>query len=188
MAVIVTIIQMFILGNDNFTFNKKWLVVTLAKIVGFGAYDLFLYRIVDDSKFNINEKHALKDILYFGGMLYIKEQIVSKYFDKDVDSKLLKNLVLIVVGFTIYHLFVKERILKIATDKKNTEINNNTNKELLSYASKIIFGIYISDVIPYFDNRNAMIQHMLPTLFVLTLSIPFYFLVARKLFVKILDN
>ena len=181
MAITINIIQMFIIGNDKFTFDETWLIVTLAKIIGFGAYDLFLYRIVDDSKFNINEKGALKDILYFGGMLYIKEHIVSKYFDKDLNPKLLKNLTLVVIGFTIYHLFVKERIQKITSHKKRTEVNKNTNKELLSYASKLLFGIYIIDVIPYIENRNAMIQHMLPTLFVLSLSIPIYFLIVRKL-------
>ena len=186
MAIIVTIIKMYVLHDSKATFDKTWLIVTLSKILGFGLYDLFFYRIVDSSKFKVNEKLALKDIMYFGGMLFMKDYVVSYYKETDFNPSFLKNFTLLSVGFTVYHLFIKERILKLA-DPKADEVNKKSNSKMLTFAKKIFFGLFITDILPHYNDREKLIGYILPDLFVLVLAFPFYFLVARKLLSKILN-
>ena len=187
MAIVIVIIKMFILHDKNASLNKAWLIVTLSKIAGFSLYDLFLYRIVDESKFKINEKLALKDILYFGGMLFMKDYISSHYNETEFNPSFLKNITLLSVGFTIYHLFIKPRILGKSSNLKEDEVNRLSNAKMLSFAQKVFFGLFITDVLPYYNDREKLISNVLPDLFVLVIALPFYFLVARKLFHKILS-
>lgn len=186
MAITIAIIKKYILNNDNINFDEDWLVTTLSKIVGFGLYDLFFYRIVDDSKFKTNEKHALKDILYFGGMLFMKEYVSSYYQGKEFDPNFIKNLTMLVVGFTLYHLFIKKIIFKIPDSGEN-DINKKSNSNMLEFVQKLFFGLVITDILPNYNNKDKILGHILPDLSVMVITIPFYFLIARKIFHKILE-
>ena len=184
-AVIVTILKMYIFQDKEATFDNTWLIVTLSKIAGFGLYDLFFYKFVDDSKFKINEKFAMKDILYFGGMAFIKDILVSYFQNTEFNPNFLKNFTLISVGFSIYHLYIRPGIFK-NSDIKIDEVNKKNNSDMLKFTKKIFFGLFLIDIIPYFDDKEMLLSSILPNFFVLAVAFLVYFLVVRKSFSKIL--
>ena len=165
MSIITVVIRMFLLFNDDISFDKTWLIKTLSKIVGFGLYDLFLYKIVENSKFKSKEKEALQDILYFGCVLYMKEYIMSSYQERDFNTGILKNFTLMTISFTVYHLFLKSRILKLSSD--NEKNISKSNSDFLNFSKKIFFGVFISNIIPLYGDRKKLIKQILPDLFVM---------------------
>ena len=55
----------------------------------------------------------------------MKEYIMSYYLDKEFNPKFVKSFTLLTIGFTLYHLFIKETILKLANTNED-EIHKNS--------------------------------------------------------------
>ena len=179
-AIITSIIKMYVLKGDDDYFSQKWVFKTIGQIVGFGLYDLFLYKIPQDSTFKINEKQAYKDVLYFSSMLIFKEIALSHYEDREFDNNVLKDVLTITILLTIYNLYIKKHFEKLF--KRDL----NKNSDLLGYSLKITFGIIIADFL-FINRRIDLSKFLIPDIIILLSSLPIYFLGVKPLISKKLN-
>ena len=179
-AIITNIIKMYVLKSDDDYFSRKWVYLTIGKIIGFGFYDLFLYKIPKESKFKNQEKSAYEDVLYFGSMLFFKEIALSHYQNREFDSSVLKDILTITILFTIYNLYIKKHLEKIF--KRDL----NKNSDLLSFTLKIIFGIVIGDFLPI-NRRENIPKFLVIDIIIFLISLPIYFLGVKPMFSKKLN-
>ena len=179
-AIITSILKMYAFNQDENLFNNTWLFKTIGQIVGYGLFDLFLYKIPEESNLKPNEKSAFKDILYFGSMLFMKEVFVSNYMNRDFDLNIFRNILSIIIMLTVYNLFIKRHIEEYLKRK----VDSNT--DLVNYSSKIIFGVIIADLIPSFKNEKLS-KYLLSNVVILLIALPVYFLHIRPIFEKNLN-
>lgn len=179
-AILTSILKMYVFNQDEDFFTNNWIVKTIGQIVGYGLYDLFLYKIPEESNLKPNEKSAFKDILYFGSMLFMKEIFVSNYMNRDFDLNVFRNILSIIIMLTVYNLFIKRHLEEYLKRK----VDSNT--DLINYTSKIIFGVIIVDLIPGYKSENIS-KYLVSDIAILLFSLSLYFLRIRPIFKKNLN-
>lgn len=179
-AILTSILKMYAFNQDEDFFTNNWIVKTIGQIVGYGLYDLFLYKIPEESNLKPNEKSAFKDILYFGSMLFMKEIFVSNYMNRDFDLNVFRNILSIIIMLTVYNLFIKRHLEEYLKRK----VDSNT--DLINYTSKIIFGVIIVDLIPGYKSENIS-KYLVSDIAILLFSLSLYFLRIRPIFKKNLN-
>jgi hypothetical protein len=147
---IVVIVSSHILvqtiGNKKF-FNKGWLISSGGVLLGITIHGLITRNL--NKFFNLSEPHktVVKDIIKVGTMLLVKHLFEMTMnvehkgiFGIENGNNWLMNVMLMVVGFMLYNLFLKDIMPKFLKDRPS-----------LLETVKVGVATIFTDIIPDFD-------------------------------------
>ena len=142
-----------ILGNKNF-FNKEWLVSSGGVVLGITLHGLVTKKL--NKFFNLSEPHktVVKDIIKVGTMLLVKHlfEISMNVQHKGIfgienGNNWLMNVMLMVVGFMLYNLFLKDIMPKFLKDRPS-----------LLETVKVGVATIFTDILPDFDIESSTLS------------------------------
>ena len=172
-GIVVEIVHTYILERKKAAFDDNWLKRTLATMIGFTVHGLLTYRLNNLIKFK-NPSHvaAAKDVIFFGTMLFVKEVVLSFIYDTTLNIFSFYQISLILVGYTIYNLYIIKNQPKL---EKGSKWTNSFNDSI-----KSVSAILISDFLPDQDIE----YQTLPVLFDLLVALPVYHMLVKPRILK----
>ena len=121
-------------------FNVEWILEVIYALLGLATYSLIVKKIVPK---NINDNKILKNVInvnaIYGTMFVISRLLSGKDFNLDW----LSNIIYILLGFTTYHVLIKDYIPfnKISNDKKIINSLSDTFEIfIMSLISQLLSG------------------------------------------------
>jgi len=173
-AVVTQLVRKYLLKMEFDIFDNKWVVGTFATAAGFAVHDLFTYRLNKYVTFkNTGAQRAVKDVLYFGTMMIVKDMIMNHVYQQPITKASLLKIGIALAGFVGYDLLISTKQPKL---EKGSKFNSTFGDTI-----KSVSAILISDFLPDQDIDMSTLPH----LFSILCALPVYHLVTGPMVANI---